>query len=90
MKQIWKFRLFDRERLGDGSVQVPKGAEYLTCQTQNGHIYAWFIVDPTERNLEPRKYQMIGTGHDFNPEGLRHFATLQESGYVWHLFEEVA
>jgi hypothetical protein len=83
MKQIWKFKL------AHGMIEVPRGAQYLTCQMQHGEICAWFIVDPAERDLEVRRYQIIGTGHDFNPQGLEHFATVQDGAYVWHLFQEV-
>ncbi len=83
MKQIWKFKL------SGGLINVPRGAEYLSCQIQHGEVCAWFIVDPFEKSTEPRKYQIIGTGHDFNPEGLEHFATVQDGAFVWHLFQEI-
>lgn len=83
MKQIWKFRLVD------GAISVPKGATFLSCQIQGIEICVWMLVDPDEVIREARRYQLIGTGHDFNPEGLEHFATLQDGAYVWHLFWEV-
>ncbi len=88
MRQIWKFKL--THGWTHGSIEVPLGAEYLTCQMQHGEICAWFIVDPLKRDTtEVRRYQIIGTGHDFSPDGLEWFATVQDGSFVWHLFQEV-
>lgn len=81
MKQIWKFTL------AGGAISVPKGAEFLSCYIQRGEICVWMLVDP-KATPEMWRYQIIGTGHDFNPEGLEHFATIQDSSFVWHLFWE--
>ncbi len=43
-------------------LELPKGAEVLTVQTQNDTPQLWAVVDP-ENELEKRIIEIIGTGH---------------------------
>jgi len=70
-------------------VEIPKGAEILTVQTQNDQPCIWALVDeraPTER----RMFRLAGTGHPIdNPNSLKYIGTFQlhEGSLVFHLFE---
>lgn len=57
-KQIWKYEL-DIEL--NQTIEMPKGAEILTVQTQNGHPCLWALVDP-KQPTEERHIEMFATG----------------------------
>lgn len=85
MKQIWKFQV-------ENVIEMPKGAEILTVQTQamaNRYTfdpYIWAKVDP-RNETEIRKFEVIGTGHQFDDTGKEYIGTYFDGPFVWHLFE---
>lgn len=71
------------------SVTMPKGALILDAQFQNGTLCLWAEVDPNETFRPARRFEIIGTGNPI-PDGSRiHIATVQEAGFVWHVFERL-
>lgn len=75
------------------SILMPKGAEILTVQTQNGIPCIWALVD-IEAEKEPRVFDIFGTGHpvtfDMGVER-KYINTFQLKGgaLVFHLFERL-
>uniref|UniRef100_A0A6M3JHR0 DUF7352 domain-containing protein n=1 Tax=viral metagenome TaxID=1070528 RepID=A0A6M3JHR0_9ZZZZ len=82
-KQIWKYSV---ELSGDAfSRDIPRGADILSFQNQEGNLVFWASVDPQEEK-EGRFFVIIGTGMDFGLHE-KHIGTVQDGAYVWHLFE---
>ena len=85
-KTIWKFPLVIKDAQ---IIEMPKKAEFLTVQMQNGIACLWAMVDPSEEK-ERRLIEIIGTG---NPVEMgierKYIATFQlyEGQLVFHVFE---
>lgn len=61
-KQIWKYSLADAE------IRVPRDAEILSLQVQDGKPMLWVLVIP-EAPLERWAVAAIMTGQPFEPVG---------------------
>ena len=86
MRTIWKYQL---DMVYRTVVEMPVGATVLQFQNQGGVMTFWALVD-TEAPTEERIFYVAGTGKPF-PEvagELYYMGTVQERGYVWHIFEE--
>ncbi|HEA66399.1 MAG TPA: hypothetical protein ENI07_06210 [Desulfobacterales bacterium] len=88
---IWKF-LLDRPENVFGSIEIemPVGSEILSCQEQGGSLWLWALLNPAhEIKSELRTFHIVGTGKIFDyQEGLFKFIdTVQQSPFVWHVFE---
>lgn len=89
-KQIWKFPMASPEQ---GRIEMPKGAEILTIQTQNETPCIWALVNP-ENEKEVRYFEVFGTGHevccDMGVER-KYINTFQLKcgALVFHLFERL-
>ena len=88
-KQIWKFEIAPI----DVAIQMPKGAEILTIQTQDGIPCIWALVYP-ENEKEKRYFEVYGTGQEIYYDmgtNRKYINTFQcESGtLVFHLFERI-
>ena len=83
MKTIYKYSISITE---SQIVNMPIGSNIISLQMQNGIATMWAIVDTTE-SLTPVKIRIFGTGEEI-PAGsvLRHIGSIQEKGYVWHIF----
>ena len=84
MKAIWKFEVPIEYKF---SLSMPRGAEIIAFQTQRYMACIWAIVTTEEEKLEERKFVIYGTGHELRPNPGRYIGTIQNGGYVWHLFE---
>lgn len=90
-KTIWKYSVKDD---GDFTAKIPRGATYLSVQTQAGAPMMWFLVDP-DADMEVRQFRVVGTGWAFDPNRLSFLGTYQLHGgdfvfhFVFHLFERV-
>ena len=82
-KQIWKYSL-------ENIIEMPKGAEILTIDIQNGQMFnaqMWVKVD-TENEMEKRMFEVIGTGQNFDDTNKKYVGTYQDGPFVWHVFEK--
>ncbi len=82
IKQIWKYKV-------ENIIEMPKEAEILSVQIQNGQMFnacIWAKVNP-ENELEKRQFVVIGTGHTFDDTNYEYIGTYQDGPFVWHLFE---
>ena len=82
-RQIWKFPIGSTEPM----VSMPRGAEILTVQVQNGVPTIWALVD-TDAPKAKRLIHIFGTGWDIPKKIHRYIGTWQHDALVWHLFEE--
>jgi hypothetical protein len=85
MKEIWKFSIITRDRQ---LVSMPKGAEIVSTQVQNGIICLWAFVDPNAEQ-EPTYIEVVGTGWQIPSHLSRenYIATVQDGQLVWHVFK---
>jgi hypothetical protein len=70
-------------------VQMPKGAQILSVQTQHGLPQMWALVDPKAK-LVSRCFFLRGTGHQMGEaEGYTFIGSFQTDGgsLVFHLFD---
>lgn len=70
------------------SVDIPKGAWFLSMQLQGDALVAWFMVDDMDPK-EKREFTTVGTGFALPADALKwdHFGTVQVGAFVWHVFE---
>lgn len=84
-KTIWKYSLPQQVSF----LEMPKGAEILTVQPQNGVPCIWAIVDP-DAPLEDRVFVSVTTGGyvpvNSNPKYIGTYQ-LYDQQLVLHLFE---
>lgn len=85
MKRVFKYS-FPQTDIFD--LELPKGAEILTVQTQDGFPQLWAKVDD-EADKEIRTFRLAGTGHLIEQEIIGYIGTFQMFGgsFVGHLFE---
>ncbi len=89
-KTIFKYPL----RMADTqSVEMPKGAEVLSVQSQGETLCLWALVN-TKRPNEKRVFEVFGTGNPIHCDtGIerKFIATAQMPNLplVWHVFERV-
>lgn len=84
MKRIYKYKLNTREgRL----TPLPTGAAILTIAMQHNMLCLWAIVDMSVTTETRRDIRVIGTGWDIDDPVGTYLATVQDGGYVWHIFE---
>ena len=60
-KTIWKFTMDIDDKV---TITMPKNAEILSVQVQQGGPVMWAIVNPEEEKVE-RHFEMFGTGFIF-------------------------
>lgn len=88
MKVIYKYVL----SLDQGGVQeldLPVDYEILSVQNQNGEIAMWVSLTPGWPVTSVR-FHIIGTGHHFDPFGLKYLSTVQVGMFVWHVYQEMS
>jgi hypothetical protein len=78
------------------TLQLPRGARFLSLQVQNGQPQSWWLVDPNpdplDGPLETVNLIVVGTGHQWD-DRLDHWEflgtfQLETEGFVGHLFRE--
>ncbi|MDD1539422.1 hypothetical protein JSO63_02710 [Riemerella anatipestifer] len=57
-------------------ISMPKGAEILTVQEQQGKPCLWALANPQAKKEEV-KLVMVGTGDIFNTQNIRYIGTCQ-------------
>jgi hypothetical protein len=87
---IWKYQL---AAMYYQALRMPKGAEILHVDSQNGEdICLWAKVEEG-RALEDREIYLYGTGHPISHQGreLKHLGTIliHRGDLVFHVFERL-
>ena len=82
MTTIYKYAL----SIGDQQlVFMPQGAKTLCVQVQDGHICLWCEVVSVNPPV-PRTVRVFGTGHPIWTEAHSYIGTVQQGGFVWHIY----
>lgn len=88
-KRIYKYVL---EVTNTQELALPGGAQILHVDFQGKELCLWAQVDPGEIPSN-RTFKVYGTGHllriDSPDRKLIHLGTVQQSPFVWHVFEQV-
>ena len=82
MKTIFKYTL---HMFSEQTIDMPKGAQLLTAQMQNGVPCVWALVD-TNADDAKRTIFIHGTGHEIIHDH-PWVATFQDRAFVWHVFD---
>lgn len=73
-------------------VELPRGAQVLKVEDQDGHPRLWALVDPTAPHTI-RRFRFAGTGHPISDpsSNLRFINTFQiaAGALIFHIFEVV-
>lgn len=90
MKAIWKYTL----KVGERTVlEIPPGSKILTAQMQGDAVRLWVLVERIEQQAlvinSRRNFEVYGTGLPIpdNCEYEGYIATVQQTPFVWHIFE---
>ncbi len=83
-KTIYKYPL----NLDKTIVSMHEGSQVLTAQMQGSGITLWCIAD-TSKPLEKRTFDVFDTGNPLpdTADVSNWVATVQDGGFVWHIFE---
>jgi hypothetical protein len=86
MVTIWKYPLPSKPRF---TIAIPRGAEYLTVQVQNGTTQLWALVDPDALKV-PHTFRLMATGDESLTHPGQYIGTFQMEGgaIILHLFKE--
>jgi hypothetical protein len=72
------------------TIKLPKNARILSIQLQNDEICMWVLTATEITSDIDRVFMIVGTGtSDRVGEFDEYIATVQQGGYVWHIFEEL-
>lgn len=82
--RIFKYELMLTDKQ---TVLMPRCADVLSAQVQNGVICVWAFIMYDGEMIEPRPFDIIGTGNPVPEDTGRFVDTIQMDGYVWHIFE---
>lgn len=85
MKTIWKYEIPMQDLF---SIDVQKGAEILSLQTQRGAPNLWMLVDDAV-GREKRTFCLYGTGRPVNHIDGKYVGSFQldYGALMFHLFE---
>lgn len=72
-RQIWKYAIPVNDRQ---VIDIPEGYRILHVDLQHGVPCIWASVDPTASKVV-RTVFTVGTGHPFDPTGLRYLGSYQ-------------
>lgn len=82
MKRVFKYEL----TADTVDLELPRGAQLLTVQLQNGVPMLWALVDDSIAPIK-RCIGVYGTGHPVDVPG-KYVATFQIDDLVFHVFDE--
>lgn len=72
------------------TIELPKGSEILSLQTQNNDACIWFLCNPKEQEKEVKVLDIFGTGHPITDGYDGKFIgtyQLYDGKLVFHCFE---
>jgi len=82
-RTIFKFQLGINDAQ---TIKMQRGAIIRSVQDQGGILWLWAELDRTAP-MEDRIIEIFGTGH-LIPDGDRtYLSTVQQGGFVWHVYE---
>ena len=83
---IWKYEIET-----GAAKSIPVGAQFLSVQSQNDNVCAWYLVNPEEKEKELIDFYIINTGRYINTDDLKKMEFLgtvqtRQGVFVWHVF----
>lgn len=84
MKTVYKYEM----QYGLTVVHLPKAAIPVFFGLQGGTPMLWVETQKGDEDKHPRIFYLFGTGYDIDDD-LSYIGTIQQQGYVWHLYEQV-
>lgn len=90
MREIWKYALDPKQPMA----KMPTGAQVLCAAAQGDNVCIWAEVNPSIVEKEARWFDVYGTGHTIEDEGVnprRYIGTafLHGGALVFHVFERI-
>ena len=84
---VWKTEISAVEH--QITLHVPKGSKFLTAKAQHNRIAIWYAVPDMNALKINKEFLILSTGEwrDLPLDTLRYWGTVQEEGYVLHVFE---
>jgi hypothetical protein len=91
-RTIWKYTIPVNELTASFTnvLHIPERARFLTCAEQHGAIALWYEIPfPNDPKVEPRRFQIFGTGAGPIGDHLNYLGTtLHADGQlVLHIYE---
>lgn len=85
MQVIHKVKL-EAARVREQTIPLPINARILDIQCQLGDVCLWYAFNPAEVHLRRMQFTTIGTGREYPETVGDYIGTVQDNGYVWHIF----
>lgn len=86
-RAVWKFPLGLKEGKDIISIEMPAGANILSCQWQHQDLHLWAEVECMADKVK-RTFAVVGTGCPMPVAFMNFIATVQDDiGFVWHVYE---
>jgi hypothetical protein len=81
MKTIHKYKL----DMNGSSFRSYEGMTPLHVDYQGGFLCLWAEVETTAKDIDV-PFRVIGTGFTLPSDNYKHFATVQNPPFVWHVY----
>lgn len=86
-QKIWKYTFDFDDGDVNAYINIPEGADILSCQMRFSEIVIWVLVD-TEQGYVKRHFRVKMTGGIVRDNEI-FIATVQNEMYVYHIFEVI-
>ncbi len=84
MRTIYKYPI----KLGTTLLRIPGLRRFIHVGVQDNQICLWAEVD-TSLPKEAYEIHVLGTGWSLPEEPIRHIGSVEQSIYVWHVYEKL-
>jgi hypothetical protein len=83
---IWKYPIVINDVV---DVDLPIGSNPLHFAEQDGILCLWAAVHPKQLGKLPRRFHIVGTGHEIPMDAGKYLCTVLTQGgmFVWHIFD---
>ena len=69
-------------------IEIPSESRFLYAgRVSGGQLCIWLLVDPELKQRTKLTVRTVADGEEFDDAGLFYMATIQNAGFVWHLFQ---
>jgi len=82
--EVWKYPIVKH---GNSEIRMPHHSKILCFQLQDDIPTIWVLVDSDVMLFEYRRFQVVNTGEPLGSAYVTYIGTIQDGGYVAHLFE---
>lgn len=86
MTKIYKYKLNSQST----TLDLPHDAMILDANMQDGHPCIWVMFNEANENIiQKRKFLIFPTGHSFEEDTVVYVASIHDTPFVWHVFEDM-